>query len=177
MFKQLRFVPILLLLLVFFTLPALAAEEADRFSLLSKEANSTYFLDSKTLRHIAADASYDFKKNPDQLLQDKGYIEAWVKVEYSRDGAKEVVESLVAQDKDTQGYDRLAFSFQLLRVRPATQEVSLLIQADYDKSGKLLGRNRYPAERWVPFRAAGERATEICNKLVTEQKNVYATSD
>lgn len=177
MFKQTRIILVLLLLLVIFTLPALAAEEEDRYFALSKEPNSSYFLDMKTLRHMVAEPGYDFKRTPDLIYKDKGYVEAWVKVEYSKTGAKEVVESLVAQEKNVTGYDRLAFSLQLLRVMPSSKEVALLEQADYDKNGKLLGRNVYPVNRWVTYQAVGARAAEICDKLVIAQKNVYSTSD
>lgn len=177
MFKQSRIIPVLLLLLVLFTLPALAAEEEDRYANLSKEANSSYFLDMKTLRHVAAEPGYDFKRNPDLVLKDKGYVEAWVKVEYSKTGAKEVVESLAAQEKSVEGYDRLAFSLQLLRVKPASNDVAMLEQADYDRNGKLLGRSVYPPGRWVSYQAVGARAAEICDKLVAAQKSVYATFD
>jgi hypothetical protein len=176
MFKPTRIITVLLLMVIF-ALPALAAEEEDRYQLMSKEANSSYYLDMKTLRHVVAEPGYDFKRMPELVYKDKGYVEAWVKVEYSKAGAKEVAESLVAQEKSVEGYDRLAFSLQLLRVKPASKEVALLEQADYDKNGKLLGRNVYPANRWVSFQAVGARAAEICDKLVLAQKSVYATSD
>jgi hypothetical protein len=95
-----------------------------------------------------------------------------VKVEYEKQGAREVVESLKTQEKNVAGYDKLAFSLQLLRVRPATREVALLVQADYDKNGKVLGRNVYPNDRWLPF-AANERIREICEGLVNAQKAMY----
>lgn len=177
MFKRTRVVTALVLLLVALALPVLAAEEENRFKSLSKDANSTYFLDVKTLRHVAVDSGYDFRRNPDQVSKDKGYVEAWVKVEYSKQGAKEVVASLVAQERVVEGYDRLAFSFQLLRVRPATRELALLEQADYDKTGKLLGHSIHPADRWVSYQAVDARAVEICEKLVAEQKIMYVTTD
>ncbi len=176
MFKPARILPVLLLLLVLLTLPALAAEEEDRYFPLSnatKDTFSTYYLDLKTLQHVPADANFDFVKNPEQVFKDKGYLQAWVKVEYEKQGAKEVVESLKMQDQNVAGYEKLAFSLQLLRVKPATREVALLEQADYDKNGKLLGRIVHPADRWVPYDVEA-RIKEICEKLVVAQKVFYA---
>ncbi|MDR7867385.1 MAG: hypothetical protein RIN56_11250 [Sporomusaceae bacterium] len=177
MFKPARIFSVLLLLLVALTLPALAAaEEEDRYFPLSnatKDTFSTYFLDFKTLQHVPADANFDFIKNPEQVYKDKGYLQAWVKVEYEKNGAKEVVESLKMQERNIAGYDRLAFSLQLLRVRPATKEVALLEQADYDKNGKVLGRIVHPTDRWVPYDVEA-RIKEICEKLVVAQRAFYA---
>lgn len=177
MFKPARILPVLLLLLVLLTLPALAAaEEEDRYFPLSnatKDTFSTYFLDLKTLQHVPADASFDFVKNPEQVFKDKGYLQAWVKVEYEKNGAKEVVESLKMQERNVTGYDKLAFSLQLLRVRPASKEVALLEQADYDKNGKLLGRTIHPTDRWVPYDVEA-RIKEICEKLTVAQRAFYA---
>jgi len=84
-----------------------------------------------------------------------------------------VVESLKMQERDVTGYEKLSFSLQYLRVRPATKEVALLEQADYDKNGKLLGRTFHPKDRWVPFEVEA-RIKEICEKLVVAQKAFYA---
>lgn len=177
MFKFARILITVLLLLSLSALPALAAEEEDRYFPLSQATQDTfsnYYLDMKTLRHVPADAAYSFAKNPDQLLKDKGYIQTWVKVEYVKNGAKEVVESLKMQERNVTGYERLAFSLQLLRVKPATQEVALLAQVDYDKNGKLLGRNTYPADRWVPY-TIEPRTKQICEAIINAQKSLYAT--
>lgn len=177
MFKAVRILLTLLLLLAFLTLPALAAEEEDRYFPLSQatpDTFSNYYLDMKTLRHVAADRTINFEKNFDQIYKDNGYIQAWVKVEYVKNGAKEVVESLKMQDRDVKGYDKLAFSLQLLRVKPATQEVAMLVQADYDKNGKLLGRNAYSADRLVPYTIEA-RIKQICEGLIGAVKAHYAT--
>lgn len=177
MLKPARILPVLLLLLVVLTLPALAAaEEEDRYFPLSnatKDTFSTYFLDLKTLQHVPADVNFDFTRNPEQVQKDKGYLQAWVKVEYEKNGAKEVVESLKMQERNVAGYEKLAFSLQLLRVRPASKEVALLEQADYDKNGKLLGRVIHPTDRWVPYDVEA-RIKEICEKLVVAQRAFYA---
>jgi hypothetical protein len=176
MFKLSRVLPVLLVLLVLMTLPALAAEEEDRYFPLSnatKDTFSTYLLDIKTLNHMPADVNFDFAKNPEQIYKDGGYLQAWVKVEYQKSGAKEVLESLKMQDRDVTGYEKLAFSLQLLRVKPLTKEVAMLEQADYDKNGKLLGRIVYPAYRFVPYDVE-PRIKEICEKLVVAQRAFYA---
>ncbi len=175
MFKPARILTAVLLLLAVTALPALAAEEEDRYfplSKASKDTFSTYYLDLKTLYHMPADVGHDFAKDPAQLYKDKGYIQAWVKVEYEKNGAREVTESLRTQEKNVAGYDKLAFSLQQLRVRPATREVALLVQVDYDKNGKLLGRNAYSKDRWLPFEADA-RIMEICEGLVNAQKALY----
>lgn len=176
MVKPTRIVLAVVLLLVMFALPALAAEEEDRYAPLSKATKDTfssYFVDLKTLFYMPGDASVDFGRNPDQIYKDKGYVQAWVKVEYVKGGAQEVTESLRAQGKNVAGYENLAFSLQLLRVRPATNEVALLAQSDYDKNGKLLGRIVHPKDRWVPF-AVEKRIQEICEGLVMAQKAAFA---
>ncbi|MDT8902092.1 hypothetical protein [Anaeroselena agilis] len=176
MFKAARILPVILLLLVLLTLPAFAAEEEDRYFPLSnatKDTFSTYYLDLKTLQHVPADSAFDFAKHPEQLYKDKGYLQAWVKVEYEKNGAKEVVESLKMQERNVAGYEKLAFSLQLLRVKPASKEVALLEQADYDKNGKLLGRIVHPTDRWVPYEVE-PRIKEICEKLTVAQRAFYA---
>lgn len=176
MFKPARILPVVVLLLLLLTLPAMAAEEEDRYAPLSpasKDTFSAYFLDMKTLHYVPGDASYDFSKNPEQLTTDKGYIQAWVKVEYVKSGAKEVMDSLQSQGQNVTGYENLAFSLQLLRVKPASSEVALLAQSDYDKNGKLLGRSAHPKDRWVPF-AVEKRIQEICEKIILAQKAAFA---
>jgi hypothetical protein len=176
MFKPTRIILAAVLLLVMFALPALAAEEEDRYAPLSKASKDTfsaYFLDMKTLHHAPADVSVDFSRNPDQIYKDKGYVQAWVKVEYVKSGAQEVTESLRAQGQNVAGYENLAFSLQSLRVRPAINEVSLLAQSDYDKNGRPLGRVIYPKDRWVPF-AVEKRIQEICENMVMAQKAAFA---
>ncbi len=175
MFKPARIFTAVLMLLVLTALPALAAEEDDRYfplSKASKDTFSTYYLDLKTLYHMPADVNFDFAKNSAQIYKDKGYIQAWVKVEYEKSGAREVVESLRTQEKNVAGYDKLAFSLQQLRVRPATREVALIVQTDYDRSGKLLGRNAYSKDRWVSF-DVDARIKEICEGLINAQKAMY----
>lgn len=176
MVKPARIVLVAALLLVLFALPAMAAEEEDRYFPLSKATKDTfsaYFLDVKTLHHVAADPSLDFAKNPELIYKDKGYVQAWVKVEYVKNGAQEVTESLKAQGRNVAGYENLAFSLQQLRVRPATNEVALLAQSDYDKNGRPLGRVVYPKDRWVPF-AVEKRIQEICENMVMAQKAAFA---
>jgi hypothetical protein len=176
MVKPARIILVAVFLLALLTLPVLAAEEEDRYAPLSnatKDTFSAYFLDMKTLQHAPADASLDFVRNPDQIYKDKGYVQAWVKVEYVKNGAQEVTESLRAQGQNVAGYENLAFSLQLLRVRPATNEVSLLVQSDYDKNGRLLGRKVYPKDRWVPFEVE-KRIRDICENIVMAQRTAYA---
>lgn len=176
MLKPARIILAAVFLLALLTLPVLAAEEEDRYAPLSKATKDTfsaYFLDMKTLHHAPADVSVDFVGNPDQIYKDKGYIQAWVKVEYVKSGAQEVTESLRAQGQNVAGYENLAFSLQLLRVKPATNEVALLSQSDYDKNGRLLGRKVYPKDRWVPF-GVEKRIQEICENLVMAQRTAYA---
>lgn len=176
MTKPARVILTAVLMLVMLSLPALAAEEEDRYAPLSKASKDTfsaYFLDMKTLCHVPDDKGFDFGKNPDQIYKDKGYIQAWVKVEYEKRGAQEVTGSLRAQGQNVAGYENLAFSLQSLRVRPATNEVSLLAQSDYDKNGRLLGRKAYPKDRWVSF-GVEKRIQEICENLVMAQRTAYA---
>jgi hypothetical protein len=84
-----------------------------------------------------------------------------------------VTESLRAQGQNVAGYENLAFSLQLLRVKPATNEVALLSQSDYDKNGRLIGRKVYPKDRWVPF-GVEKRIQEICENIVMAQRTAYA---
>jgi hypothetical protein len=67
----------------------------------------------------------------------------------------------------------VAFSLQLLRVKPLTKEVALLEQADYDKNGKVLGRLVYPTYKFVPYDVE-PRIKEICEKIVVAQRAFYA---
>jgi hypothetical protein len=176
MAKPTRIILVALFLFMLSALPALAAEEEDRYFPLSKATKDTfssYFLDIKTLYHMPADATLDYARNPELINKDKGYVQSWVKVEYVKSGAQEVTESLRAQGRNVAGYDNLAFSLQQLRVRPATNEVAMLAQYDYDKNGRLLGRSVYPKDRWVPF-TVEKRIQEICESMLMAQKAAYA---
>lgn len=130
------------ILILLLTSPYSNAE--DRYNKIGANENFVYYFDTASMKHVPQNKQLDFIKNPTEILSDGGYIEVWIKLEYTPKGIQDVIERRSKSKLPVEGYEQLSYTLDHWMIKTKDSEYLYLGSVDYGTGGKMLVQYNVP---------------------------------